>query len=201
MSNDSNPILHHSLSKPGLSYWPAYYPEQQATDLLSLLITTVKWSEDHFFAFDRRIDIPRLQAWYADPGVQYRYSDNLLPQQTWLPVLLHIKQAIERHVHHEFNSVLLTYYRNGSDSVGWHADDEQELGPEPWIASLSLGASRIMQYRHKNEALHGEIELHHGDLVLMHPGFQQHWQHQIPAQDDICQPRINLTFRQVSTPA
>lgn len=193
------PYSNHQPKHPAsLQYWPSFYPTLQADEYLAALIYDVSWSEDHFYAFDRRINIPRLQAWYADPGIQYSYSNNLLTQQGWLPLLLTIRQAIEQQVQHPFNSVLLTYYRNGNDSVSWHADDEAELGPQPWIASLSLGASRLFQYRHKQTGQIETMSLHHGDLLLMHPGFQYHWQHQVPQQSNITEPRINLTFRFVT---
>jgi len=187
-----------TLPDVGLELWPSFYAPAPAWAMLDELWQTVQWSADHFFAFERRIALPRLQAWYADPGVRYRYSDNLLPQREWLPLLLHLKRELEQQVQHDFNSVLLTYYRNGADSVSWHADDEQELGAQPWIASLSLGASRVMQYRHQQLPQYGELVLHHGDLLLMQPQFQQHWQHRVPEQEGLTQARLNLTFRLVT---
>jgi alkylated DNA repair dioxygenase AlkB len=186
------------LKQAGLKYWPGFYSTQLADQYLKQLIDEVSWSEDHFYTFGRRIEIPRLQAWYADAGIRYSYSNNLLQQQKWLPLLQQIKLEIEQQVQHQFNSVLLTYYRNGQDSVSWHADDENELGPEPWIASLSLGSSRLFQYRHKQTNQQAELLLNNGDLLLMHPAFQHHWQHQVPEEADVNQPRINLTFRLVT---
>lgn len=183
---------------PELEYHPAFYGEEQGRQLLQSLCTQVTWQTDHFMAFGRRIEIPRLQAWYADPGIRYSYSNNLLQTLAWLPELTALREQIELACGHRFNSVLLTYYRDGRDSVSWHADDEQELGPEPWIASLSLGASRVMQYRNKHQSETGELPLHHGDLLLMRPGFQQHWLHQVAAQPEVDEPRINLTYRLVA---
>lgn len=174
------------------------YPHVRAQALLQDLIQQIHWQQD-FFAFGRRFDVPRLQAWYADPGVHYRYSDNKLESHAWTDLLLSIKRDVEAYSAHHFNSVLLTYYRNGHDHVGWHADDEPELGEAPVIASLSLGARREFQYRHKQQETRGSMVLQDGELLVMQAQFQQLWEHRIPPQAEVSEPRINLTFRKVVT--
>jgi len=176
---------------------PALLSETDSRDLLEQLIAEVSWHSDAYVAFGRRFEIPRLQAWFAAPGIQYRYSNNLLPTHDWLPCLWQLKQQIETLCHCDFNSVLATYYRDGWDYVGWHADDETELGPTPWIASLSLGAEREFRFRHKQDGWEGCVPLPPGALLLMEPAFQQHWLHSVPEQPAVHQPRINLTFRKV----
>ena len=166
-------------------------------DLLRQLSDRIPWQEDYFVAFDRKFLIPRKQAWFADDGLAYRYADNLLASQEWLPELLALRHWLESHTRYSFNAVLATLYRNGLDSVDWHADDERELGEDPVIASLSLGATRQFEFKAKDdEAIHS-IDLAHGEWVIMPAGFQQHWQHRIPAQPEVLTPRINLTFRYV----
>lgn len=165
--------------------------------LLRKLIHDVQWHQDHFFAFDRRFDIPRLQAWFADDGIQYAYSNNLLHTQGWTPELAVLQRRVEQLTGFPFNAVLATYYRDGQDCVDWHADDEAELGPEPIIASLSLGATRKFYYRHQTQAITKSCTLRHTDLLLMQPIFQHCWQHSVPPESHITQPRINLTFRNV----
>lgn len=174
------------------------YPPVQAQALLQQLIEQIKWQQD-FVAFGRRFDVPRLQAWYADAGVHYRYSDNKLESHVWTALLLSVKRDVEKRTGHVFNSVLLTYYRDGQDHVNWHADDEPELGNAPVIASLSLGAIREFQYQHKQRDERGGIQLQDGELLVMQPMFQHEWEHRIPPQPEITEPRINLTFRQVLT--
>lgn len=172
------------------------YPLAKTQALLQELIRTIEWQQD-FEAFGRRFDVPRLQAWYADKGVHYRYSDNKLESHDWTPLLRFIKKDVEKRSGYGFNSVLLTFYRDGDDHVNWHADDEPELGVEPVIASLSLGACREFQFRHTQRDDCGSLQLQDGELLVMLPGFQQNWQHRIPPQPGISDPRINLTFRQV----
>jgi alkylated DNA repair dioxygenase AlkB len=168
--------------------------------LLTKLITTLEWNADYCVVYGRRFDIPRLQAWYADQGIRYSYSNNLLKTQPWPASLLAIKHHIQQKTGNEYNSVLVTYYRNGNDHVTWHSDDEEELGTEPVIASLSLGATRQFQFRHKSIDLSGRILLHNGDLLIMRPAFQADWEHCVPSEPTINEPRINLTFRKVFPP-
>lgn len=185
------------LAAIGLSPLGKLYTPMQRQQLLSTLINEVDWGDDFHMIYGRRFDIPRLQAWFADPGIRYSYSNNLLKTQSWMEPLLTIKQDIEAMTAQRFNAVLLTYYRNGLDHVGWHADDEEELGEAPVIASFSLGEKRQFHFRHKTDRISDSLLLEDGDLLLMHPNFQQQWQHCAPAEKVICKPRINLTFRLV----
>lgn len=172
-----------------------YSPDQCHT-LLHTLIREVEWQYE-YLAFGRRFDVPRVQAWYADPGVHYRYSNNLLQHSAWVPPLLSIKADIEQITGHDFNSVLVTYYRNGKDHVTFHADDEPELGDAPVIASLSLGTTRNFRYRPKAGTKIRSMPLHDGDLLVMQADFQRDWLHCVPMEPDVTEPRINLTFRRV----
>lgn len=184
-----------------LTHMGKLYTSKQCRDLLTTLIDKVNWSEDSYQVYGRRFTIPRLQAWFADPGIRYSYSNNLLVTQAWIEPLLSIKKDIEQATEQRFNAVLLTYYRDGMDHVGWHADDEKELGDNPVIASLSLGETRQFQIRHKTEKTSDAIILNDGDLLLMHPKFQHNWLHCVPVEKSIEKPRINLTFRTVKKPS
>lgn len=193
MTYDLTMLAHDLLHRHGI-----IYPPPRAQALLQELIQQSQWQQD-FIAFGRRFDVPRMQAWYADPGVHYRYTDNKLQSHAWTQLLLGVKHDIETRTGQVFNSVLLTYYRDGHDHVNWHADDEPELGDAPVIASLSLGASREFQYRHKQHDEYGSLYLQDGELLVMQPQFQQLWVHRVPPQPDITEPRLNLTFRRVTT--
>lgn len=176
------------------------YSPDVCSALLARLIAEVDWCDDSFVICSRRFGIPRLQAWFADPGIRYNYSNNLLETQSWVDPLVTIRKDVQDITGHTFNSVLLTYYRNGQDHVSWHADDESELGDAPVIASLSLGATRQFQFRNKHDGRTEQLSLHNGDLLLMQPEFQSQWLHCVPIEPSIDQPRINLTFRWVVPP-
>ena len=165
------------------------------------------WPQNDYEVFGRRFSLPRQQTWHADSGIVYSYSDNLLQTLPWTPLLLSLREKIEAAAGLAFNAVLVNLYRNGEDYVGWHSDDERELGSNPVIASLSLGATRHFAYREISgidtclkQARQGSMALPPGSLLLMRPPFQQKWQHSVPPGDET-QPRINLTFRYVYPPS
>ncbi|MDP2504197.1 alpha-ketoglutarate-dependent dioxygenase AlkB [Oceanobacter sp. 3_MG-2023] len=191
-----------SLTDAGLHYIGSLMTPAEADAWQVWLLNNITWSDDGYEAFGRRFPIPRRQAWFADEGICYRYSDNLLPTQPWPEPLQHLRQQVETQTRQRFNSVLATLYRSGSDSVGWHADDEPELGPAPVIASLSVGATRIFRLRPKvAPEQQRAVPMHSGDLWLMQPQCQQHWEHAVIAEPGVQQPRINLTFRWVTPPS
>lgn len=180
--------------------YPAFYPGNVADALLQRLICEIPWQQDNIQIAGRTISIPRLQAWFGDPGTDYSYTGLKLRPKPWVSPLPEIRRKLEAETGHRFNSVLLNYYRDGRDSVDWHADDEPELGPDPVIASLSFGTERLFQLRHQQDRKQPRRDclLPHGSMLLMGAGMQAHWKHRVPKQPGLGGPRINLTFRQVS---
>lgn len=177
--------------------------DDEARAAMARLCVEVPWSDGSYVATGRRFSLPRRQAWFADPGVAYRYAANLLNSHPWTPLLQALKGRVENASGHRFNAVLANLYPDGHASVGWHADDEPDLGPAPVIASLSLGASRTFRLRSRMAAGRvpdqGETRLilESGTLLLMMPPLQSEWEHAVLSEAGIDQPRINLTFRQV----
>lgn len=154
------------------------------------------WTQDEIQIAGRPVKIPRLQAWYGDAG--YSYSGLKLTPLPWTPVLRQIKAQVEAVSGALFNSVLVNLYRDGDDSVGWHSDDEPELGDEPVIASLSLGARRDFSLRQKKPGSGRlKLQLDDADLLVMGGALQHNWQHQLPKTRLPVGERINLTFRLV----
>lgn len=175
-----------------------FYDPDTAQQLYSRLQEEIPWRQDSIRIAGKDTPIPRLQAWFGDPGMSYTYSGLTLQPEPWNPTLQHIKDQIEDYSDTQFNSLLANLYRNEQDSVGWHADNEPELGTNPIIASLSLGGERSFQLKHR---LHPErklaLDLVSGDLLIMKGTMQHHWLHQIPKARHPCAPRINLTFRKI----
>lgn len=157
------------------------------------------WETGFITIFGKTHQIPRLQAWYADNEVEYTYSGKKLQRHSWNNLLLEIKEKIENITSFKFNSVLANLYRDGNDSMGLHSDDEKELGKNPVIASLSLGETREIYFKHKNKKLNLVIPQASGQLLLMHGKTQQYWKHEIKKTKKIKKPRINLTFRNIIT--
>ena len=159
----------------------------------------LNWETGFIKIFGKTHQIPRLQAWYADNEIEYTYSGKKLQRHNWNNLLLEIKEKIENITSFKFNSVLANLYRDGNDSMGLHSDDEKELGKKPVIASLSLGETREIYFKHKNKKLNLVIPQASGQLLLMHGKTQQYWKHEIKKTKKIKKPRINLTFRNIIT--
>lgn len=159
----------------------------------------LNWETGFIKIFGKTHQIPRLQAWYADNEIEYTYSGKKLQRHNWNNLLIEIKEKIENITSFKFNSVLANLYRDGNDSMGLHSDDEKELGKRPVIASLSLGETRELYFKHKNKKLNLIIPQTSGQLIVMHGKTQEYWKHEIKKTKKIEKPRINLTFRNIIT--
>ena len=188
-----------NLPDGDMLYVPDFLTAIEADGYLCALQDNIQWEQHQIMIFGRRRCVPRLSAWHGDPEAHYRYSGLALAPQPWTVILRRLKSRIEADVDAQFNSVLLNKYRDGQDSMGWHSDDEAELGSEPTIASLSLGGPRRFLLRHKGrkDLAPVEVPLNHGTLVVMRGPTQAHWQHQVPKTKRPVAARINLTFRRI----
>jgi len=175
-----------------------FLPKEEADSLLQTLLQEIPWRQDNIRIGGKEQAIPRLQAWFGDPGMRYSYSGLKLEPQPWTPTLASLKQRIEDYSDCHFNSLLANQYRDENDSVGWHADNEPELGQNPTIASLSLGEPRDFELKHRQHKERKlKLTLQHGDLLIMKGPLQHFWLHQVSKSKVPCQPRINLTFRRI----
>jgi len=192
------PFERPSLPDAEVEFHPAFFEPAVADRLFTAIRDTVAWKQDSMTLFGHRRELPRLTAWYGDPGTAYVYSGIRNEPLPWIAPLLEVKAAVDVACGTAFNSVLLNRYRTGQDSMGWHADDEPEFGPNPLIASVSFGSARTFQMKHKQrKEWKAKFELGHGSLLVMHGATQHHWQHAIPKTARPVGERINLTFRTV----
>ena len=174
-----------------IRYWEQFLPAAEADQLFAVLRRTVHWEQ-----FRNRLwTFPRLTAFVADAGVDYRYSGVRHTGSGWPANLLAIRRRVERAAGAPFNGLLLNLYRDGCDSMGRHADAEPELGQNPLVASLSLGAVRTFVLRHTASREQRALELAHGSLLVMGGSLQHHWTHELPKTTRPVGARINLTFR------
>ncbi|OMH34070.1 DNA repair protein [Motiliproteus sp. MSK22-1] len=186
------------LTDAVVSYDARFLSSALADHFLEQLTESLEWRQDQIQMFGRPVPIPRLQAWYGDTDAHYRYSGLNLQPQPWTRELCQLLGLIEEQTGVCFNSVLANLYRDGQDSVGWHSDNEPELGPSPIIASLTLGAVRRFCLRHKkHKDQQHQLQLEHGSLLIMAGETQQHWLHALPKTKRPTAPRINLSFRQI----
>jgi len=179
-----------------LRLWQRIDLGRDYAQLLARLVAESAWRQEEITVYGKTYRQPRLSAWYGDLG--YSYSGIRLEPEPWTATLQAIRRRVEMLTGHSFNSVLLNYYRDHNDRMGMHSDDEKELGPQPVIASLSLGAERSFLLRHKTRKDLGiKLPLPAGSLLLMSGDLQRYWRHGINSQRQACAARINLTFRRI----
>ncbi|HYP02917.1 MAG TPA: alpha-ketoglutarate-dependent dioxygenase AlkB [Cyanobium sp.] len=189
----------HVHEREGLKVrsWPRWL--EAAADHQQVLSEEVPWKQEMITLFGRTTPIPRLSCWMGDPGCHYTYSGVRNQLEPWSPRVQELRLKVEEAVGCRFNSLLLNLYRDGSDKLDWHADDERELDPASPIVSLSLGAARTFRLRPRDPeripCASLTFELGHGDLLVMDPPTQEHWLHQVPRRLRVKTPRLNLTFR------
>ena len=188
-----------SLPDAELEYFPNFLTKVKADLLLQKLLKEIRWQQQNIKLFGKEIPQPRLTAFYAEKGISYTYSGLQLNPTDFSSELWELKQKTEALSGFIFNTCLANLYRDGNDSMGWHADDEKVLGKNPVIASISLGGIRRFQLKHKtNKNLKENIDLNHGSLLIMKGSMQHFWKHQLPKTKKEVLPRINLTFRKIN---
>ncbi|WAH63696.1 alpha-ketoglutarate-dependent dioxygenase AlkB family protein [Xanthomonas hortorum] len=188
-----------ALPQAEIAWCRGWLQAAQADVLMQALLQDVRWEVHRIRMFGRLVDSPRLSSWIGDAEASYRYSGTRFAPQPWLEALQPVRTRLQDETGHPFNSVLVNRYRSGNDAMGWHSDDEPELGAQPLIASVSLGDTRRFAFKHRDDAaLKQTLELGHGDLLLMGGDTQRHYKHALPRTVKPVGERINLTFRQIA---
>ncbi|MEJ2902968.1 alpha-ketoglutarate-dependent dioxygenase AlkB family protein [Pedobacter panaciterrae] len=189
------------LTIPGEAFFhPGFFMEDDSYMYLDKLTEETEWKQEPIKIFGKTVLQPRFTAFYGDEDVSYTYSGITMNALPWTSTLQRIKENIETAFDTKFNACLLNHYRDGKDYMGWHRDNERNLGKFPVIASVSFGASRIFQFRNYKDKLPiVSIELTHGSLLIMKGETQHYWEHRLPKTVIETQPRINLTFRTIKT--
>ena len=185
-----------ALPDADLLFDRAFLAPDEADAAFRALRHAIPWEVHRIRLFGREIDSPRLSAWIGDPGAAYRYSGTRFEPHPWPPALAALRDRVAAAAGTRFNSALANLYRDGADYMGWHSDDERDLGPRPVIASLSLGATRRFRLKHRHAPEHAlALELPPGSLLLMRGETQRHHRHALPKSVKAVGERINLTFR------
>jgi alkylated DNA repair dioxygenase AlkB len=176
-------------------YYPNFLEPRASATLFQQLLLLDSFRQNEIVLFGKKIKVPRLEAYYALNGEQYGYSGQQL-QAEKLPLFLdELRLEVQERTGYKYNALLINYYRDGQDSNGWHADNEKTLGPNPSIASISLGAERIFELKHLSTGKKKSIILANGSLLHMHGQLQHHYKHQLPKMRAVTGVRLNLTFR------
>jgi len=186
------------LHKDGIvNYYRNTLTDDEANRYFNLLSQNVAWENDEIVIFGRHIVTKRKVAWYGDSDYLYTYSNTTKRALPWTEELSDLKQIVEELTQTDFNSCLLNLYQNGDEGITWHSDDEESLGKNNTIASLSLGAERKFSFKHKQTKETISLILEHGSLLVMKDVTQSNWLHSLPKSKKITLPRINLTFRTI----
>ena len=189
------------LPDADIRFDPDFLTTTRADALFDQLRHAIAWETHYIRLFGREIASPRLSCWIGDEGASYIYSGARFEPRPWPPALALLCEEITLAAGERCNSVLANLYRDGRDGMGWHSDDEPELGPQPVIASLSLGATRRFCLKHKQAGAKSvAVELPHGSLLLMRGNTQQNYRHALPKTAKAVTERINLTFRRILPP-
>lgn len=195
-SEKNNTPIKLALPDANITYYSSFFSPKESSEYFQILLNEIEWQEDDIKVFGKTYKQPRLTALYGMNNASYRYSGITMFPKPFNSILKEIKTKIEEITEIKFTTVLLNFYRDGSDSNGWHSDDEKELGENPVIVSISLGAERTFRLRHKKDKTQKKnLILQHGSLLIMKGETQHHWQHCIPKSKKDIKPRINLTFR------
>jgi alkylated DNA repair dioxygenase AlkB len=193
------PLTPLALPEAEVALDPTWLRGSDADGLLADLLVTIPWQVHRLRMFGREVDSPRLSCWIGDPDASYRYSGVRFQPNRWPDALRPLRKRLQSELRIDFNSVLANLYRDGRDRMGWHSDDERELGARPVIASISLGATRRFVLKRRDDpSIKLELDLPPGSLLVMAGNTQKHYRHALPATAKPIGPRINLTFRQVT---
>ncbi len=179
-------------------YYGPIFSLVEANSYFKALKDEIIWEHDKVVIFGKQITTKRQVAWYGDEPYVYHYSNSEKVALPWTKTLMEIKNKTEEVTNETYNSCLLNFYEDGNVGMGWHSDDEKELEENGAIASISFGAERRFDFRHRDN--HNEkvkVPLHHGSCLVMKGITQKKWHHQIAKSAKVISPRINLTFRTI----
>jgi len=188
---------YHKVKNGEFLYLQEYFTKEVSDFYLQEFLQNIAWSNESIKMFGKTLQVPRLTAWYGDSGKDYSYSGIKHIASPWTNALLEIKAKLSKLTTVNYNSVLLNLYRNGKDSMGWHQDNEKELGKNPIIASVSFGATRQFSIRHIKNQERINLDLGHGSVLVMMGEMQHFWQHQVPKTKIEKSERVNLTYRDI----
>lgn len=189
---------HFVLPDAELWLWREWLPAAHCAFLFEQIAPELPWQQPSILIYGKSVAIPRQQVWMGDPHCHYQYSGVQFRPEPWHPAIQQLLLWVNQQLNRTFNAVLINWYQDGQQHMGWHSDDEPELGAAPDIASLSLGETRRFDLRHIHAEHQLQLSLGQGDLLLMGAPCQQFWQHRVPKQSKVSGARMNFTFRYIS---
>jgi alkylated DNA repair dioxygenase AlkB len=184
------------LPYDGLTTYTPIFIKDTHPSFYKQLLENVHWKHDELTLYGKKIITKRKVAFEGDEQIEYTYSKQQKIASHWSNVVLELKQLLEKELNTQFNGCLLNLYDSGEIGMAWHSDNEPELDSKGMIVSVSFGATRTFQLKHKQSGEKIDIQLENGSVVVMDMYSQKHWMHQLKKETKIKEPRVNLTFRQ-----
>ncbi len=195
-------LLSLPLEGADIGFDPHWLSRREADDWFTALRAAIAWETHRIRIYGRLVDSPRQSCWIGDAGTEHTYSGTRFAPHPWPEALLPLRAKVSQAIGEPFNSVLANLYRDGRDSMGWHSDDEPELGAQPVIASINLGAARRFSFKHRRDAEKKlALDLLPGSLLVMRGDTQKNYRHALPKTAKPVGERINLTFRRIIMPS
>jgi alkylated DNA repair dioxygenase AlkB len=184
------------LPSNGIIYYIPNFINDSENNIFNILMNEINWKQDELTLYGKKIITKRKVAFEGDDFIEYTYSKQKKIANPWSHEVLEIKQLLEKKLSTQFNGCLMNLYESGEVGMAWHSDNEPELVPDGIIVSISFGATRTFQLKHKQTGEKIDIKLENGSLLLMDMESQHYWLHQLKKEIKVKEPRINLTFRQ-----
>lgn len=176
-------------------YHQNVFSSDKSDDLVAALHSEINFRPDTLKIFGKTITTQRQYSWHGDELFDYAYSGQSRIAKPWTPALVEIRDTIEKLLNTRFNCCLLNRYEDGTQGMAWHSDDEKVMEENGIIASVSLGADRIFEFKHKTTDSRKRVLLENGSVLLMLGETQKYYLHQLPKSKKIQASRVNLTFR------
>jgi len=196
--DDQSELIENILPYDGVtSYYGKVFSEKESNDFFNRLMREIEWKSDQAVIFGKVIETKRKVAWYGDEPFSYTYSGRTKTALPWNVTLLSIKEKIETVSGESFNSCLLNLYHDGSEGMAYHSDGEKDLKDNGAISSVSFGAERKFNFKHKTTKDLVSLILENGSLLMMKDTTQKFWLHRLPTTIRVIKPRISLTFRTI----
>lgn len=184
------------LPSNGIIYYIPNFINDSENNIFNILMNEINWKHDELTLYGKKIITKRKVAFEGDDFIEYTYSKQKKIANPWSHEVLEIKQLLEKKLSTQFNGCLMNLYESGAVGMAWHCENEPELDSAGIIASISFGATRTFQLKHKQTGEKIDIKLENGSLLLMNMESQQYWLHQLKKEIKVKELRINLTFRQ-----
>ena len=144
--------------------------------------------------YGKECHVHRNIGFFSDTSEGYYFSGQLSKSKPLTSNLRVLLNRINEMHDANFNGILINMYKDGSDYIGPHSDDERFLDKQG-VVSISYGATRTFRIRTSKNDQKIDFKLNNGDVVHMSGDFQKEFKHEVPKELKVKDERISFTFR------